>query len=56
MPRAKSSDALSTASRRPQTSPLAVQTGKHSNFTNWNYLGAVKVKIAGIPVPVAKKT
>ena len=30
MPRAKSSDEFSTASRRPQTSPLAVQTGKHS--------------------------
>jgi gluconolactonase len=24
-------------------------------FTNWNYLGAVKLKIAGIPVPVSKK-
>jgi sugar lactone lactonase YvrE len=25
-------------------------------FTNWNYLGAVKLKIAGISVPVPKKT
>jgi hypothetical protein len=25
-------------------------------FTNWNYLGAVKLKVAGISVPVAKKT
>jgi gluconolactonase len=25
-------------------------------FTNWYYLGAVKVKIPGIPVPVAKKS
>jgi sugar lactone lactonase YvrE len=25
-------------------------------FTNWNYLGAVKLKIAGISVPVSKKT
>ena len=24
-------------------------------YTTWNYLGAVKVKIAGVPVPVAKK-
>jgi gluconolactonase len=25
-------------------------------FTNWNYLGSVNVKIAGMPVPTAKKT
>ena len=43
---------------QPQTTNLAFggPDWKTLYFTNWNYLGAVKVKIAGIPVPVAKKT
>ena len=43
---------------RPETTNIAFggDDWKTLYFTNWNYLGAVKVKIAGIPVPVAKKT
>jgi gluconolactonase len=42
---------------RPETTNIAFggDDWKTLYFTNWNYLGAVKVKIAGIPVPVAKK-
>jgi gluconolactonase len=42
---------------RPETTNIAFggNDWKTLYFTNWNYLGAVKVKIAGIPVPVAKK-
>ena len=43
---------------RPETTNIAFggDDWKTLYFTNWNYLGAVKVKIAGIPVPVAKKS
>jgi len=43
---------------RPETTNIAFggDDWKTLYFTNWNYLGTVKVKIAGIPVPVAKKT
>jgi gluconolactonase len=42
---------------RPETTNIAFggDDWKTLYFTNWNYLGAVKVKIAGVPVPVAKK-
>jgi gluconolactonase len=42
---------------RPETTNIAFggDDWKTLYFTNWNYLGAVKVKIAGISVPVAKK-
>jgi gluconolactonase len=42
---------------RPETTNIAFggDDWKTLYFTNWNYLGAVKVKIAGMPVPVAKK-
>ena len=42
---------------RPETTNIAFggDDWKTLYFTNWNYLGAVKLKIAGIPVPVAKK-
>jgi gluconolactonase len=42
---------------RPETTNIAFggDDWKTLYFTNWNYLGAVKVKIAGIPVPVTKK-
>ena len=42
---------------RPETTNIAFggDDWKTLYFTNWNYLGAVKVKVAGIPVPVAKK-
>jgi gluconolactonase len=42
---------------RPETTNIAFggDDWKTLYFTNWNYLGAVKMKIAGIPVPVAKK-
>jgi gluconolactonase len=41
---------------RPETTNIAFggDDWKTLYFTNWNYLGAVKVKITGIPVPVAK--
>ena len=43
---------------RPETTNIAFggDDWKTLYFTNWNYLGGVRVKIAGIPVPVAKKT
>ena len=43
---------------RPETTNIAFggDDWRTLYFTNWNYLGAVKMKIAGIPVPVAKKT
>src|SRR6266849_3999536 len=43
---------------RPETTNIAFggDDWKTLYFTNWNYLGAVKVKIAGIPAPVTKKT
>ena len=43
---------------RPETTNIAFgdDDWKTLYFTNWNYLGAVKVKIAGTPVPVAKKS
>jgi gluconolactonase len=43
---------------RPETTNIAFggDDWKTLYFTNWNYLGAVKVKIAGIPVPAPKKT
>jgi sugar lactone lactonase YvrE len=43
---------------RPETTNIAFggDDWKTLYFTNWNYLGAVKVKITGFPVPVAKKT
>src|SRR5258705_11441314 len=42
---------------RPETTNIAFggDDWKTLYFTNWNYLGAVKLKIAGVPVPVAKK-
>ena len=42
---------------RPETTNIAFggDDWKTLYFTNWYYLGAVKVKIPGIPVPVAKK-
>src|SRR5499433_2641693 len=43
---------------RPETTNIAFggDDWKTLYFTNWNYLGAVKVKIAGIPAPPPKKT
>jgi gluconolactonase len=43
---------------RPETTNIAFggDDWKTLYFTNWYYLGAVKVKIPGIPVPVAKKS
>jgi gluconolactonase len=43
---------------RPETTNIAFggDDWKTLYFTNWNYLGAVKLKIAGISVPVPKKT
>jgi gluconolactonase len=42
---------------RPETTNIAFggDDWKTLYFTNWYYLGAVKVKIPGIPVPVASK-
>jgi gluconolactonase len=42
---------------RPETTNIAFggDDWKTLYYTNWNYVGAVKVKIAGVPVPVAKK-
>jgi hypothetical protein len=45
---------------RPVSAPTRSRNRRASALsgwclTNWNYLGAVKVKIAGIPVPAAKK-
>ena len=42
---------------RPETTNIAFggDDWKTLYYTTWNYLGAVKVKIAGMPVPVAKK-
>jgi gluconolactonase len=43
---------------RPETTNIAFggDDWKTLYFTNWYYLNAVKVKIPGIPVPVAKKS
>jgi gluconolactonase len=43
---------------RPETTNIAFggDDWKTLYFTNWYYLGAVKVKIPGIPVPAAKKS
>ena len=42
---------------RPETTNIAFggDDWKTLYFTTWNYLGAVKLKIAGIPVPTARK-
>src|SRR5262249_9791320 len=42
---------------RPETTNIAFgrDDWKTLYFTTWNSLGSVKLKIAGIPVPVAKK-
>jgi sugar lactone lactonase YvrE len=47
----------SIAHGRPEATNIAFggDDWKTLYFTNRNYLGSVKVKIAGIPVPVAKK-
>ena len=43
---------------RPETTNIAFggDDWKTLYFTNWYYLGAVKVKIPGIPVPIPKKS
>jgi gluconolactonase len=42
---------------QPQTTNLAFggPDWKTLYFTNWNFLGSVNLKVAGVPVPVAKK-
>jgi len=42
---------------RPETTNIAFggDDWKTLYYTNWNYVGAVKVKIAGVPVPVRRR-
>jgi hypothetical protein len=50
----RSSAASSTGARKQPILPFGGDDRKTLYFTNWYYLGAVKVKIPGISVPTPK--